>query len=338
MIKKILFVGSIKKGTNSFYTYKVLSEKYNVDIIDIDKFFYPINLIYILLFYFNFFLPELWFNYKFKKNINKRYDLIFTLNGEFFGKKILLLLKKRGIRLIFLCLDNPYFNEDKLKWLIAKKSMHIYDKVIFQQPTRIKYAKKNKLNFSLISPIYNKDITRNIKLNFENRRYKRDVLIIGTWFPERGKLAKDLIKSGINIEIFGQRWEKDKNYKFIKKYIKHNKPILGHKYFKTIYDSKLTICQPNKENDDDITNKSIEIPAYGSLLLAKKTKSHDEIFKNYVNAVLFNNSKDLIKKIKKLIKKDSFINKISMNGYKKISLDKKFNFKTNLLNIINQLN
>ena len=50
MIKKILFVGSIKKGTNSFYTYKVLSEKYNVDIIDIDKFFYPINLIYILLF------------------------------------------------------------------------------------------------------------------------------------------------------------------------------------------------------------------------------------------------------------------------------------------------
>ena len=113
---------------------------------------------------------------------------------------------------------------------------------------------------------------------------------------------------------------------------------MGYKYFKTIYQSKLTICLPNEENDDDITNKSIEIPAYGSLLLAKKTKSHDKIFKTYVNAVLFNNSKDLIKKIKIIVKKDSFINKISKNGYKKISLDKKFNFKTNLLNIINQLN
>ena len=216
--------------------------------------------------------------------------------------------------------------------------MHLYDKVIFQQPTRIKYAKKNKLNFSLISPIYNKDIKRNLKLNFKNRKYKRDVLIIGTWFPERGELAKELIKNGINVEIIGLRWEKDKNYKLIKNFIKHNKKILGHKYFKTIYESKLTICQPNKENDDDITNKSIEIPAYGSLILAKKTKSHDKIFKNYVNAVLFKNSKDLIKKIKTILKKDTLINKISKNGYKKISLNKKFNYKTNLLNIIDQLN
>ena len=48
--------------------------------------------------------------------------------------------------------------------------------------------------------------------------FERDVLMIGTWFKDRGKLAKRLIEANIDLEIFGPNWEKDKNYNTLKKF------------------------------------------------------------------------------------------------------------------------
>jgi len=332
----ILFIGSLKKFSFSRYTYEILNEKNNVDVIDIDKFFFSNFILYTLLYNLNSPIVENWLYSKFNKSINKKYDLIFTTAGELFGKKILINLKKRS-KLVFLCLDNPFFNNDKLKWSFSKKALHLYDKVIFQQPTRVKYALKHKIKYSLIPPLINKKIHRPININLKNRKYRRDILIIGTWFKEREKLAEYLIKKKLNLEIIGSNWKKAKNYNILKNYIKFSNGLVGKKYAEEIFFSKIVICLPNSENDDDITNKSLEIPACGSLLVAKNTKSHKQIFKNNYNAILFNNNKDLLKKLNKILANKEKINAISKNGFKRVFYDNKFNYKNNLNKIINKL-
>lgn len=333
---KILFIGNLS-STNDKYNYEVLKKKNKVDAINTEVFLISSKLFYIILYHFYFNLIETWLFNRFKKRIVKNYDLIWVESGELLGKKLIENLKKKGSRIVFFCKDNPFYNRDKSKWRIARKALHLYDKVIFHQPTRIKYAKKNNINFHLIKPVINKNIFNFSKRNFESRKFERDVLMIGTWFQDRGKLAKRLIEANINLEIFGPNWEKDKNYITLKKFIKSNQFITGFKYANIIKCSKMTICLPNVENDDDITRKSLEIPLCGSLLLAKNTKSHRKIFKNKFNAVLFNNHNDLIKNIKEILKNEKVMNDISFNGFKSISKNKIFDSEKSIYKIINNL-
>ena len=336
---KILFIGSLSKNKNDYLNYKILKKKNKVDTINIDNFFFFNKIGILFLYHLHFPILEKWFNYKFKKSIKKRYNLIWIENGEFFGENLLTELKNKGNNLIFFCNDNPFHNTDKSKWNIAKKALYLYDKIVFIYANRIKYAKRNNIKYSLIQPIISRQKFSKIKnLNFINRKYERDLIIIGTWFKERGIWAKKIIDAGINVEIFGQNWENDKNYHFFKKYIKKLNWINFNEYSKLIYTSKMALCLPNLENDDDITRKSFEIPLCGSLLLAKNTKSHRKIFNHKKDSILFNSPTDLIKNIKELLLNEKKILKLSKNGYKKIFLNKKFNSENNINEIIDKFN
>jgi spore maturation protein CgeB len=239
--------------------------------------------------------------------------------------------------LIFLCFDNPFYNRDKSKWLLTLESINCYDLIVFQQSTRVKYAKKNNLNYKVIPPLFNKNIHKPLNPNLSNKKFRRDVIFLGTWFPERGKFAKRLIKLGLKFEIHGPQWNKDPEYKILSNYVVSKNGLYGIKYTKLISESKIVISLPNFHNDDDITMKSLEITAIGSLLLTNNTKSHRELFENKKDAFFFKNADECVKICKFLLKNIQLIKKVSKNGYKKITRNSKFNFEKSLINSINAI-
>jgi len=245
-------------------------------------------------------------------------------------------MKKKNIKLIFLCLDNPFFNRDKRKWQLTLEGINLYDLIIFQQRTRIKYAKKLKLNYALIPPLYDKKVHKPLSKNIK-KIFKRDILMVGTWFVDRGKFAKKLIDLGLKFDIYGLHWHKDIDYRYLKNYIKGEKKMIGHGYSKLISESKIVISLPNNHNDDDITNKSLEIPAIGSLLLTNDTKSHREIFKPSKDAIFFKDANECLKKCKYLLNNENKIKKVSMSGHKKIVLNSKFDYEKNLIKLLEPL-
>jgi len=335
---KILFIGGLNKVTYSYFSYKILKKNYKtIDTIDTDKVPYFKKISTLIHFHINPKLIEFYLNYTIKKKIKKNYDLVFIVAGELLGKNILTHLKKNNSKLIFLCLDNPFYNMDKNKWLLTLNGLKLYDLIIFQQRTRIKYAKKLKLKYALLPPLYNKSIhkpSHNIK---SKRTFKRNILVVGTWFFDRGKFIKKLIDFGMNLEIYGNRWDKDPNYNILKNFIK-GKSIEGTNYAKLIFNSKIVISLPNTHNDDDITNKSLEVPAVGSVLLTKDTRSHREIFDSKKEVVLFKDAKDCFKKCNELLDNDDRIKKISIAGHKKIVLDSKFDYEKNLIKLLKNFN
>ena len=100
----------------------------------------------------------------------------------------------------------------------------------------------------------------------------------------------------------------------------------------------MSICLPSFENNDDITHRSFEIPLVGTMLLAKKTKTHEEFFKNNFEAVFFNTLNDCIKKCHHLLKNEVKIKKITEQGSKKInSISNIISFEINIKKIISNL-
>ncbi len=284
---KILFIG--RKGEKSYHHFLSLKKIYrNVDFIDPNKayifpsiggrisnrfspkIFEPIVNIYVL------------------SKIKKHYDLIFVRSIELISEKLILLLKKKTKKIVCYCADNPFANRDRQVWKLALPALKYYDLVVFQQPSRIKLSKKYGIKKSLlVLPPYQKKIHCPQKLTMnEKKKYSNDVIFIGTWMPERGIFFNKLIDMGLNLKIFGTRWKKDKNYKLLKSRI-----TLGHVgdslYPKLIQCSKIALCIPSEQNLDDITERSIEIPAIGTLLCATRTRSHQKMLIENKEAIFF---------------------------------------------------
>ena len=336
---KILYLGDSDKYGYSFYQYSILKKKYSyVELIDLKKINFLIKSIKKISWHYNPMINDFIVFYFLSKKLKKRYDLIYIHNENLIGNKTIQFLKQLSKQIFFYCPDNPFVERDNQKWKLILKNLKLFDLIIFMQKNRFKFARKFKLkNTVWIPPTFKIKQQKKRKLSkYEINKFKTDVIMIGTWFPERGNLALELIKNKINFKIYGDHWDKFKYFKDFKKYF--GKKITNDDlYVKLIQSSKISICLPSKDNNDDITNKSLEIPYIGTLLLAKKTKTHEEIFQNNKEAIFFKNNMECIGIIKKLLINKELRSNIAFNGHKKIinNLDK-FSFENNIVKIINK--
>jgi spore maturation protein CgeB len=177
-------------------------------------------------------------------------------------------------------------------------------------------------------PIY--DSNDEIKWGF-------DVLFVGTCYKSRKNVLEYIVKnldSKFRIGIFGNGWDTVSFFSPLKKYI-INKVLNYDEMQKAFYYSKISLGFLCKENRDDHTQRSFEIPACGGLLLAESTIRHEKFFKENESAVFFdiNNYSDLLYKINILLKDHKLINKIKHNGQERV-LELNATYKDRLKDIL----
>ena len=136
--------------------------------------------------------------------------------------------------------------------------------------------------------------------------------------PERGVFFKKLIEMGLNLKIYGISWKKDKNYKFLSSRVNLVRPS-EKVYSKLIQSAKIALSIPSEGNLDDISGKSIEIPAIGTLLCAKRTKIHKKIFIENKEAVFFKDEKECYRKCNDFLLNVNKLEKIAHLGHIKIT-------------------
>lgn len=264
------------------------------------------------------------------------YDLIYVNNETLIGEKSIYYLKKISKKIIYYCTDNPFKNGDNKRWDLVKSHFDLFDMMIFMQKNRLidsaSYGIKNKI---WIPPTIK--INEFKKLSQKKIKKKYDIIIISTYRSERELLIKKLLKNKLNIKVHGDHWERSEIYTKNRS-IFFSKIVNDNKYVETLRSGKMSICLPSFENNDDITHRSFEIPLVGTMLLAKKTKTHEEFFKNNFEAVFFNTLNDCIKKCHHLLKNEVKIKKITEQGSKKInSISNIISFEINIKKIISNL-
>ena len=245
---------------------------------------------------------------------------------EFIGLKLILILKNYTEKIVAYCADNPFSKRDHKRWDLCKPALRHFDLIVFHQFSRIKQAKRYNLKKTVfVYPTYNKKLHSPPKMSFkEKKELKNDIIFIGTWFPKRGKFMKKLYDKGLKFKIYGTGWNKDRYFDQMKNII-----VLGHVnfllYSKLIYCSKIALGLVSEENLDDITRRSIEIPAIGSLLCAKRTKIHKKLFIENKEAIFFKNANECIQKCKKILNNEKLLKKISLNGHLQVTKKLKLN-------------
>lgn len=148
----------------------------------------------------------------------------------------------------------------------------------------------------------------------EKQRFGVAVGFIGSWAPAREAAIASLIRKGIKVEVYGVNWEKGAHWNTIKPYYR-GKSLFGDEYAKAICGMDIALHFLRRENRDEQDSRTFEIPACGSFMLAERSKAHERLFKDGVEAVFFDSHEDLELKVKYYLKNNNERKAIAREGH-----------------------
>jgi len=249
------------------------------------------------------------------------YDIIWVNSGELFGVKVLQLLKSLNIPIILYINDDPIGGRDGNRFNSLIKAIPFYDLCVVVRDQNIneffKIGAKKVLRVSMsYDEVEHMPIQNNLDIPID---FKSEVTFIGTWIRNENRdiFLKYLIDSGINVSIWGDRWEKSKLWESLKKYYK-GKALSGKDYVYAIQGSKICIGLLSKGNRDLYTRRSVEIPFAGGLLCAERTSIHQEMYKENKEALFWDNAEECVQICKKILGDDLLRESIKYAGMKRV--------------------
>ena len=106
----------------------------------------------------------------------------------------------------------------------------------------------------------------------------------------------------MKVNVWGGNWEKMVNLHA--NLIIKNEFLFGEDYSKAICATKINLNFLRKINRDEVTSRSVEIPACGGFMLSERTERHMEFFEEGKEVEFFGSNVELLKKIRCFLDKN----------------------------------
>jgi spore maturation protein CgeB len=212
--------------------------------------------------------------------------------------------------------DDPFGNRHRRQWRELIRAVPEYDLLAVVREPNVGEAER--LGARRVLRIYlsaDDELHRPRALGpAEVKRWSSDVLFVGSWLCDRGPFLAQLVRAGIPLSIFGHRWQRAPEW-----------PVLaasyrgGHldpdDYCRAILGAKIALCLLVKENRDEYTRRTMEIPALGRLLLAPRTAEHQRLYHEGEEAFFFSGVEECIRLCRTLLQDESRRRAVARAGH-----------------------
>jgi spore maturation protein CgeB len=250
---------------------------------------------------------------------NASYDLVWVDSGAMVSRALVTELKTIAPRIINYNIDDPYGNRDLNLWRQYKSAVSAYDLVVVVRDENIEEARA--LNAKRVLRVYRaadevahapRELTPE-----EKAKWASDVLFVGTAFPERGLFFRDLIRFGVPLSIYGNKWSELKEWEAIKPHWKGPGLEDAYSYSTAILAANVSLGLVSKGNRDLHTTRSLEIPSLGGLFCAERTPEHLHLYKEDEEAVFWNSPEECAAKCAALLANDEWRRSIAARGHER---------------------
>lgn len=251
-----------------------------------------------------FLFPRILFNSIFMLIIcfNTKNCLVLVFKGQFFSSFIIKYLKKKNNHYFINFNGDDPFNfsiiDISTKYLI--KSLKEYNLVLIWSKRILKKIKAQKISNKIeYLPFgYDKMIT-----SFNSKKIRKRVIFYGSWDKHRENFLNKIKLN--DLYIFGSGWEHSSEKFFHHKNIV-SKEINRGQIIKEISRSYAVINIFRNQNYGSHNMKTFEIPAYGGIQFSQYSKEVSSFFKKNKSIFFYSSAGDLVKKLKKFKKSNSF--------------------------------
>jgi hypothetical protein len=149
---------------------------------------------------------------------------------------------------------------------------------------------------------YDENLHKPMQLTGVDReRFSCDVSAVGAFEKERAEALLCLAEHGVQVIVWGNDWGGQVNLH--PNLIIKNEFLFGEDYSKAICATKINLNFLRKINRDEVTSRSVEIPACGGFMLSERTARHLEFFEEGKEAAFFGSNEELLKKVKFYLEK-----------------------------------
>lgn len=234
-----------------------------------------------------------------KKTVDQKgFDIIWIDKGVTIYPKILQYIKKKTQKCILVSCseDDMYAKHNRSWWYVW--GLKYYDVVFTTKVynlSELKMLGARKTELFLDS--YDERLHRPLILTDDDQRnFACDVSFIGTFENDRAEQMLYLAEHGVTVTVWGNGWSgwKDRHKNLIIK----NKAVYGENYVKAINATKINLCFLRKINRDEVTSRSVEIPACGAFMLGERTKRHLDFFEEGKEAEFFGSNEEMLQKVR----------------------------------------
>lgn len=250
---------------------------------------------------------------------DRGYDLVWVDGGQHERASLVRELRERSGLVVSYCVDDPTGARDGRLWDLYLSSLPEYDLVVVVRDVNVREVKaRGARHVHRVFRSFDNENHRPRRLNPGDRvTWGSDVLLVGTWMPERGPFLAELMERGVPLTIYGDRWHKAAEWRTLKSAWR-GPAIWDDDYAKAIQCARVVLGLLSKGNRDRHTTRSLEVPAIGGLFCAERTSEHEALYRDGVEAVFWDDAADCAEKCRWLLADEETRVRIARGGHLKV--------------------
>ena len=230
--------------------------------------------------------------------------LVWVNGGQLLSPKSVAYLRSAKVPLVLYNNDDPFGPRDGNRFMQLRKSIVLYDLcVTVRQPTAVDMSRAGAKK--VLAVRFSHDEVAHAPFQHGTavpREFLSDIVFVGTWIRGEGreKCLEHIRKAGLNVSIWGERWNKSHEKTLVKECWRGTS-VSGRQYVQAIAGAKVAIGLLSSGNRDLHTQRSVEIPYAGGLLCAQRTLDHAEMFREGHEAVFWDSPEECLRVCRDLL-------------------------------------
>ncbi|NQW48312.1 MAG: glycosyltransferase [Planctomycetes bacterium] len=233
-----------------------------------------------------------------------RPDVIWVNQGELLGRGALNRLRSLGVPIVNYANDNPFSSECHRRFTQYRRTLDLYDLVVVVFAEAVPLTRACGAR-RVIRRHISADESAHLGQGVLPRKKTCDVTFIGTWHPDgRGALIAEIIRQGVPLNLWGDRWDHDHQWATIKTAWRGPGIYDELQYATVIGESRICLGLVNHVAGNQHTDRSTEIPAIGSLLCAERTGEHEAMYDDGEEAIFWTTPAECARLCRRLLENE----------------------------------
>lgn len=217
------------------------------------------------------------------------FDLAWIDQGSLVSPRLVRDLKASIPRVLCYTIDDPFGGRDKMRWRQFFNALPSYDLLVVVRACNIQEAYDHGAH-KVLRVFMSADEVAHAPRQLtddDRRQWQSEVAFVGTAFPERGPFLAELVRLGVPLTIYGNRYQRLPQWPQLRPFWRPTNADSADDYARAIDAAKVCLGLLSKGNRDQHTTRSMEIPSLGGLLCAERTPEHLGLYEEDHEAVFW---------------------------------------------------